>query len=87
MSLIEKIDAEMQTINSTDVWEVKLMKDEFNRALLIAKEIILSDQKEPCKGCQHENSHVSTYPCNMCPRAYTDKYQPINQSIRQVRYS
>jgi hypothetical protein len=47
MSLIEKIDAEMQTINPSDAWEVKLYKDEFNRALIIAKEIILSEQKEP----------------------------------------
>lgn len=44
---IKKIDKEEQIINPDDTWEEKLMKAEFNRALSVAKKIVLSSQKEP----------------------------------------
>jgi hypothetical protein len=51
----------------------------FRKGMEHAKEIILSQQKEPCNGCKYENVLISNYPCSMCPRAYTDKYKPLTQ--------
>jgi hypothetical protein len=85
MSLIEKIDVEIDKhyliINDTKNYASTTREYYETRveALKDFKEILLSEQKEPCTGCKHEKDHVSTYPCNMCPRAYTDKYDPINQ--------
>ncbi len=88
MSLIEKIDAEIERVSRIPIFNDCTDTDEifdegkksgwYEEAVRI-KEIILSEQKEPCHGCKHKGKTIDQYPCNMCPRIYTDKFTPINQ--------
>lgn len=59
--LIAKIDEEKQVINKDDTWEEKLMKAEFNRALLIAKKIIQSELEETCENCDYWEREAKKY--------------------------
>ena len=47
MSLIEKIDMLFETVNINDNEFINHGKDKFNMALIMVKEFILSEQKEP----------------------------------------
>ena len=85
MSLIEKIDAEIERLEKSQLprWVHPELHDEtkaaINEAYLIRK-IILSEQKEPCEGCLHDTDTErdnSDY-CDLCKRAYTDEYEAIS---------
>lgn len=80
MSLIEKIDAEIAKASSyefnTDT------RKAYRSGLNKAKEFILSEQKEPCKGCKHYGNYENeveygySSPCTKCKRRCVDNYQP-----------
>lgn len=81
LSIIEEVSNEhpYKVIGETDTYSQynEGWTDACDRLTAIIEQ---SKQKEPCDGCKHEKQPVSSYPCRMCPRAYTDKYQPFNQS-------
>ena len=91
MSLIEKIDAEIERLEKSQLprWVHPELHDEtkaaINEAYLIRK-IILSEQKEPCEGCKHngnyENELEYGYPSprTKCKRRCNDNYQPYTES-------
>lgn len=83
MSLIEKIDELEKHLIKNDCY--------FEGAEWVfgkVREAILSEQKEPCKGCQHygnyENEVEYGYPspCTQCKRRCSDNYlsQPYTDS-------
>jgi len=87
MSLIEKIDAEIARLHEeqrtmrsgVDAERVWLKIDEAEKI----KEFVLSEQKEPCKGCQHNEKYENELeygypsPCTQCKRRCSDNY--LNQ--------
>ena len=84
MSLIEKIDAEIKELRRIGR-ELDTAQSLENARLITqgmeyAKQIILSEQKEPCEGCVHKEKTIEQYPCRMCPRIYTDKFTPTNHT-------
>ena len=82
--IVEKIDAEIICIKKVlvsgtfteEVYGTLMGKLQMAERI---KAIILAEQKEPCHGCKHKGKTIDQYPCNMCPRIYTDKFTPINQ--------
>ena len=78
MSLIEKIDEqyEIQEKYNTDYSQGIKM------GLTLARDYILSEQKEPCKGCIHNDNYENELeygypsPCTKCKRRCIDNYQP-----------
>ena len=93
MSLIEKIDAEIamyqQRVNNRqgenyhDESERLLRFEERLHEAERIKELILSEQKEPCKGCVHDGNYENELeygypsPCTKCKRRCIDNY--LNQ--------
>lgn len=73
--LIAKIDEEKKVINKDDTWEEKLMKAEFNRALLIAKEIILSEPEETCENCDYREREAKKWCSQLSELRYKIKQQ------------
>jgi hypothetical protein len=89
MSLIEKIDAEIVRLEKErDLFPRWINPEKHDEADAAVKEayrirkIIISEQKEPCKGCKHygnyENEVEYGYPspCTKCKRRCVDNYQP-----------
>ena len=83
--VLKKIDAEIAEhyliINDTKRYSHSTIDYHETKVEVLEeiKEIILAEQKEPCHGCKHKGKTIDQYPCNMCPRIYTDKFTPINQ--------
>ena len=78
MSLIEKIDAmDIAPFLTVD------MNIGYQKAIRDIKQIILSEQKEPCKGCEHDGEYENEVeygypsPCTQCKRRCSDNY--LNQ--------
>lgn len=92
MSLIEKIDAEIERLNVLENHELKHgsyeaaahYKMQWLEARRI-KEIILSEQKEPCEGCIYNGKYESEVeygynsPCTKCKRRCGDNYRPYTE--------
>lgn len=89
MSLLDKIDAEIERLHEeqrsmrsgVDAERVWLKIDEAEKI----KELVLSEQKEPCKGCKYEGKYENEieygYPsiCTTCKRRCSDNYQPYTE--------
>jgi hypothetical protein len=87
MSLIEKIDAEIEKLWADDDGQGSNTVPIIVLGLEKAKEIILSEQKEPCKGCQHDGEYENEVeygypsPCTQCKRRCSDNY--LNQPVER----
>lgn len=102
MSLIEKIDKAIKRLekeqeNAQDDPDQYSGCCNWINGVLEAKEIILSEQKEPCEhdgcvGCMHEEKNNDEYPCNHCKQCYIDQWKPkrkltIGDKIRESNES